>query len=149
LVVAAVVASMALARHPRTHVAVADEVTTTTVAQPPDVAQARADVVAAIGRAHDGRLTIEQRDTAVDDPTGLAAIAHEISDQYGAAAALVRADDIHVVFTSPTRADVHFSIVSNSGTFPMDGSAVLTPDGWKMTRATRCLEFAPAHISCP
>src|SRR5690242_20094472 len=71
LVVAAVVASMALARHPRTHVAVADDVTTTTVAQPPDVAQARADVVAAIERAHDGRLTIEQRDTAVEDPTGL------------------------------------------------------------------------------
>jgi hypothetical protein len=152
LVVAAVVASMALMHrdHPQARVAaVGDDNPTTTVAQPSDVAQARADVVAAIEHAHNGSLTIEQRDTAVDDPSGLAAIAHEISDQYGAAAALVRADNIHVVFTSPTRADVHFSIVSNSGAFPIDGGAVLTSSGWKMTRATRCLEFAPARKSCP
>jgi hypothetical protein len=130
-------------------VAVADGPTTTALAEPADAAQARADIVAAFEHAHDGSLTIEERDTAVDDATGLAAIAHEISDEFGPAAGLIRAENIKVDFTSATTARVPFSIVSQSGTFARVGGAVLTADGWKMTRATRCHEFEPAGKYCP
>lgn len=117
--------------------------------QPDDVAHARADVVAAIEAAHDGSLTIEQRDRAVADAAGLAAIANQVLERYGAAAELVRADDVTVDFTSATTAVVHFELVSRSGTFPVVGGSVLTPAGWKMTRATRCAELARAGMSCP
>jgi hypothetical protein len=59
-----------------------------------------------------------------------------------------RAEIIDVVFTSATTASVHFTLLTNSGTFPGDGGAVLTDGGWKMTRDTRCREFIPAGLSC-
>ena len=146
----AVAAIAALARRGESGAHNVQATADTTPAQPADVAQARADVVAVFETAHDGSLTIEQRDAVIDDPSGLAAIAHEISDEYGSAADLIRATDITVEFTSATTASVHFSILSNGGTFPdRIGGAVLTGDGWKMTRATRCAEFAPARKSCP
>jgi hypothetical protein len=117
--------------------------------EPPDVEQARAEIVAAFQHAHDGSLTIEERDTAVDDPSGLAAIAHEISDEFGSDADLVRADNIDVVFTSATSADVGYTIVATGAIVRDNGEAVLTGAGWKMTRDTRCREFAPAGKTCP
>lgn len=117
--------------------------------QPADVDAARAAVVDVFRRIHDGTASPEDRAALLDDPRGFVEITREIADQYGEPARTAQLGDIQLVFTSPTRAAVRFTVVATTGTFPFFGEAVLTDDGWKMTRDTWCREIRLAGKTCP
>jgi hypothetical protein len=117
--------------------------------QPDDVATARAQVIDMYRRVHDGSTPTKDRAPLLDDPNGYVDIQNQLEVEYGDAVRTAHLGTIDVVFTSAQRAAVSFTVVATTGTFPFFGEAVITDDGWKVTRQTWCREITLAGKQCP
>ena len=127
--------------------------TTITVASgsPVDPDAARAAIGRAFGVVYDGALGVDTRAGAVDDPSGLAVGLQTLfSGPYAAGAASSRGEVSAVTFTSPTRAQVSYS-VNVDGAAPLPGrtgEARVVGGDWKVTRATVCGDLAVLGAPC-
>jgi hypothetical protein len=119
--------------------------------QPADPAAARAAITAAF-ETLGGVPTNEQRAAAIEDgPALVPAMVQLRSGQYAQQVLSAKTVVMGMVFLSPTRATVEFrSDLGAGGTSgPYVGDAILTPEGWKVSREFYCRLIAQAGVHCP
>lgn len=119
--------------------------------EPTDVESAKALVTTAFTTVYQGNLSNTARLALVDNPSGVdaALTAAATGENAGiVSAATARVGDI--VFTSPTRATVQYTVVV-PGQAPGEarpGEARLSSGTWKVTRATVCGDLATIGAPC-
>ena len=125
---------------------------TTTVAADGITPGADADVdavVLAYQVAFDSASTYENKAPYIDDPTGL----EETVAAYLAAGEAVGGIEVatSAVTVSGDAADVTYDLLfGGNPTYPgLSGTAVKTPEGWKVPRAVFCSLMSSARVGCP
>ena len=118
--------------------------------QPNDVAAAEGAVVDVAARWFDWSRTIDDRLTAVDDPSGLGPLLETLGARFGRAATDSMAQIEDVVFTSATDAAFLYRINLDGSTVigPVVGRATQVDGTWKVTRETVCDNFTVGGVRC-
>lgn len=119
--------------------------------QPADVEVATEAVVATVAAVYEFSSEPDDRIRWIDDPSGVAGAMEDVANGPFAEAALSATVTVNeVVFTSPTEAHYRYTITTNLGTFANRfGRALLTDDGWKLTRDTVCQDLSLGGSPCP
>ena len=119
--------------------------------QPADPQAARAAIAAAFATLG-GQPTNEERAAKIEDgPALIPAMEQLRSGQYAPQVLVAKTVMMGIVFASPTVAEVEFisDLGGGSTSGPYVGNAVLTANGWQISRAFYCSLIARAGVNCP
>jgi WD40 repeat protein/DNA-binding SARP family transcriptional activator len=118
--------------------------------RPDDPEAAVAEITDAMTTAYDGAVPITDKLSLIDDPADIAEAIDAVtapSVQEALTTSRVSINRIEFVAGDEARIryDVFTAIGDHEGQF---GAAVLTPEGWKITRATFCADLAALGVDC-
>ncbi len=106
-------------------------------------------IVAVYSVVFDSTTSFEEKSALIDDPAGLedTVAAYEAT---GASVGGVTAEPTAVAVNGAMADVVYTLFFSGNPTYPdLDGTAVLTDDGWQVTREMFCSVMASARSACP
>jgi ATP-dependent Clp protease ATP-binding subunit ClpC len=117
---------------------------------PPDGERAVGEIVAAFGTWHDGSLPAEDRAAAIERGETIVDVMREMEERWGGRVAETAVSLQRLRFAGNDRADIRYAVRIGGGAGPvLEGAAIRTADGWKISRDTFCALARLGGVRCP
>jgi hypothetical protein len=117
---------------------------------PPDGDRAVAEIVAAFGTWHDASLSTVDRAAAIERGETIVDVMHELEQRWGGRIGQTAVALQRLRFVGADRADIRYAVRIGGAAGPvLEGSAIRTADGWKISRDTFCALARLGGVVCP